>query len=247
MTDVWLFFDPADGRRDSHQQRVQRVCEDKGWSYQPRAVRARRARQGRPIRLLESDLAAGLYPRLHRAKVAVLTVGAAPRVPLHPQVDEAMRRSLHVPLKEYVEYKAFWCPLPDDPDNRSWVGAFSHWIDFIDCEGEHDPRCLPFHIFRGDGRELHLPQRREEFEARYGAGSLRTDERSAEWRMSPKDFHALQESDRLAVAGYTLRAGCHWDLSATEYRISTPKGVWQVDGHANVYPDAHVRGPRKLS
>ena len=62
--------------------------------------------------------------------------------------------------------------------------------------------------------------------------------------MAPAHFHAIQSADQLQVSGHYLRRGCHWDVAASGYRISTPRGVWIVDGHVNVYPDAHVRGHR---
>jgi hypothetical protein len=33
-------------------------------------------------------------------------------------------------------------------------------------------------------------------------------------------------------------------VTGGQRRISTPAGIWQIDGHVNVYPDAHLRpGP----
>jgi hypothetical protein len=195
--------------------------------------------------LIESAVAAHLYPRLHRRRLVVLVIGRDPLVPLHPRIAEAVWPRRHVPLRRYVDYKSLWIRLPLlDPTNESWAGSFSSWCEMNDCEGEHDPRCLPFHVFSGDGKGLEDTDRRARFDGRYGKGPLRTDEQAGEWRMDPAHFHAFQSGDHLQVSGCELRPGCHWDVVGSRYRISTPRGVWIVDGHVNVYPDAHVRGHR---
>lgn len=241
--DVWLFFHAADRAiTREHRDHVQRVCADREWSFQPRSVEVVKSPGGRPLPVVANDVASGFYPRLHRARVAALVIGSDPVVALHPKQDEAIRSRRVVTLRRYVEYKCLWIRLPrTDPTNDSWAGAFAGWLEMIECEGEHDPRCLPFQVFDGDGRDLRIPDRRIEFDNRYGTGALRIDQREAEWKMQPGVFHGF---DELQVAGCGLRRGCHWDVTAREYRISTPRGVWAVDGHVNVYPDAHIRGHR---
>jgi hypothetical protein len=239
--DVWLFFAAADrtATRD-HRDHIQRRCAERGWIFQPRSVQNVRSAKGRPVPMVATDVAAGLYPRLHRRRVATLVIGRDPVVPLDPNVGEALRSKRHWPLRRYVNYKCFWARLPlADAVNESWLGSFASWCGAVGCDGENDPRCLPFHAFDGDGRGLDRDEGRSAFDARYGNGSLRTDERSAEWKMTPRIFHG---SDQLEVSGRPLRRGCHWDVTASQYRISTPAGLWLVDGHVNIYPDAHVRG-----
>ena len=244
--DVWLFFHADDlSRTRPHRDHVEGVCRNRGWAFQTRRVDRVKSPQGRPLSLVDRAVAAGLYPRLHRQRVAVLVIGRDPLVPLHPRIEEAARPHRHVPLRRYVAYKSLWIRLPlFDATNESWAGSFSAWCEAIDCEGEHDPRCLPFHVFSGNGRGLEGADGRVSFDERYGSGPFRIDERAAEWRMEPAYFHALQSPDQLYVSGCTLRRGCHWDVTASGYRISTPRGVWLVDGHVNVYPDAHIRGHR---
>ena len=241
--DVWLFFHAADrAATRQHRDNVQRICAERGWAFQPRPAQVAKSPSGRPIPVIARDVASGLYPRLHRARVAALVIRRDPLVVLHPNANEAIKARQLVTLRRYVEYKCFWSRLPaTDPTNESWVGSFVAWLDSIGCENEHDPRCLPFHIFDGDGRQLHEQEQRANFDSTYGAGALRIDRRRAEWRMQPGVFHGF---DELQVAGRPLRRGCHWDVTAAQHRISTPQGVWLIDGHVNVYPDAHIRGHR---
>lgn len=244
QADVWLFFHGSEfAATKAHREQVARVCKSRNWSFQPRRVEPKRSPQGRPLPLVEADVAAGLYPRIHRQRVLALVIGTDPLVPLHPHVPDAIRFGQYVRLRRFIAYKSLWARLPiNDPGNESWAGVFDSWCQLIDCDGEHDPRCLPFHVFSGNGRELHRPERRAEFDVRYGSGASRTDERTAEWRLEPRNFHAFQPADELHVSGCFLRRGCHWDVSAERYRIATPRGLWLVDGHVNIYPDASVRG-----
>jgi hypothetical protein len=170
------------------------------------------------------------------------------RVPLSPNVTDALKFRRHVQLRRFLEYKSFWRRLPNDPSNDSWVGSFAAWINEKDCEGEHDPRCLPFHVFRGDGRGLRTPTGRETFNLKYGLGARRTDDSGWDWALNPRDYHG-QES--LCIAGFNLRRGCHWDVTGYGWTIRTPVGLWLANGHVNIYPDAHIRANgssvRKLS
>jgi hypothetical protein len=237
--DINLFF-----RRENRdatnalRSRVATVCADRGWHFHPRSVLTVRTRGGRPIPLVARDVAMGLYPRVHRSRVATLVVGGDPRVALHPSEVEALKFGRHVPLRRFVEYKSFWVRVPNDPTNESWVGAFVSWSERIECESEHDPRCLPFHVFSGEGAGLQVLERRQAFDQRYGQGADRVDDEDSRWILNPHEYHGMES---LHVAGYKLRKGCHWDVTAEEWMISTPVGLWRVGGHVNIYPDAHVR------
>ena len=242
--DVNLFFRRED--RDSTgdlRKHLATVCNDRGWGFHPRSVITSRRPDGRPILLVARDVAAGLYPRVHRSRVAILVFGTDPRVPLHPRETEALRLGKHVPLRRFVEYKSCWIRIPNDPTNDSWVGEFASWSERIECEGERDPRCLPFHVFSGNGIGLHGADRRQAFDERYGSGADRVDEADSHWILNPHEYHGMES---LQVAGRELRRGCHWDVTADNWRISTPVGLWTVAGHVNIYPDAHVR-PRGSS
>ena len=237
--DVNLFFHREEKDATSALRRhVAAVCESRGWNFQPRSVPIRRAPDGRPIPLVARDVAVGIYPRIHRSQVATLVVGRDPRVPLHPHEDGALRFRRHVPLRQFVEYKSCWIRIPNAAANDSWIGVFVSWCGRIECEGDHDPRCLPFHVFSGDGTDLQNAVRRRAFEDQYGSGADRLDENRARWILEPREYHG-QES--LCIAGHALREGCHWDVTAEQWRICTPVGLWRVDGHVNIYPDAHIR------
>jgi hypothetical protein len=99
---------------------------------------------------------------------------------------------------------------------------------------------LPFHVFSGQGANLQSVDRRKAFDEQYGSGADRVDAVRSRWILNPRDFHSTESA--LHIAGYELRQGYHWDVTASEWRISTPVGLWWVKyGHVNVYPDAHVR------
>lgn len=237
--DVYLFFHRKDHDVTSAlRKHVENVCGARGWHYLARSVPTIRTREGRPVPLVARDFAAGLYPRVHRSRVATLVVGRDPRVPLHPSEDEALRLGRHVPLRRFVEYKSCWIRIPNDPTNDSWVGEFAGWSERVECENDRDPRCLPFHVFSGDGSDLQVADRRRAFDERYGSGADRVDEKNSRWILNPHDYHGMES---LHVAGCELRKGCHWDVTAEDWRISTPVGLWLVDGHVNIYPDAYVR------
>lgn len=237
--EVNLFFRREDlAATGALRHHVSATCANRGWIYHARLVSTKRNKCGRPISLVARDVAAGLYPRLHRERVAVLVVGPDPRVPLLPDEGDALKFGRLVPLRRFVDYKSCWLRLPKDPTNDSWIGTFAGWCETTACEGEHDPRCLPFHVFTGRGRNLHYDAERRAFDSRYGPGSDRTDDRGSRWVLNPRDFHG---TEALTIAGYGLRRGFHWDASAEEWRIYMPTGEWVVRGHINVYPDAHLR------
>lgn len=242
--DVFLFFRREDrDRTGALRSHVAAVCESRGWRFHPKSISTVRAREGRPIPLVARDVAAGLYPRVHRSRVATLVVGGDPRVPLHPLEAEALKFKRHIPLRRFVEYKSCWIRIPNDPTNDSWVGEFGSWTQRVECDGEHDPRCLPFHVFSGEGTDLKFDHGRTAFDLRYGSGAERLDDVGSRWILNPHDYHGMES---LEIAGYNLRRGCHWDVTATGWRISTPVGLWRIDGHVNIYPDAHIR-PRGSS
>lgn len=246
-TDVWFLSQEAQRTATrSHRKAIRDICADRGWGYQPREVILTTCTEGpsrgRKLPLLDSAVAAGLYNRIHEARVAVVVAGTDPMVPLHPLKQFAANSRRYVQLHRYVRYKSFWVRVPlSDPDNKSWVGSFESWQTTVGCDGDRDPRCLPFHVFYGDGRGLDELAGRTAFDTRHGGGASRIDDRSAEWKLNPHDFHG---GGPLHIAGFPLRVGCHWDVTATNYTISTPRGAWRVDGHVNVHPNAHVRGNR---
>jgi hypothetical protein len=142
-------------------------------------------------------------------------------------------------LKRFVAYKGCWCRLPNDASNDTWAGVFESWCKRVDCENERDPRCLPFHVFDGKGQNLTTEEVRSQFDHKYGAASDRTDGTQTHWRLNPNIYHG---QEALTIAGCGLPAGTHWDvLPSSRRRFYTPKGVWEIEGHFNAYPDAHFR------
>src|ERR1700691_157604 len=233
--DVNLYF-PAEvlSQTSALRKRVAQVCEVRGWNFQPRSLHTKRAADGRPVPLVALDVAKGLYPRVHRSRVATLVVGGDARVPLHASEDEAQKLGRHVRLRRFVKYKSCWIRVPNDPRNDSWVGSFASWCERIECDSDHDPRCLPFHVFSGAGAGLQSADRRRAFDDRYGSGADRVDDRGSRWVLNPHEYHGRES---LRVAGYELRSGCHWDVSAEDFRFYTPFGMWWGSGHVNIYPD----------
>jgi hypothetical protein len=239
LPDVYLFLSQRD-RGDSARLRdnLRAVCEARGWNFQPKVLNPVRTPAGRLVLPLPPSMAAGLYPRTHRTRVATLVLGTDPIVPLRPNQGEAIKYKRTVPLRRFVEYKSCWIRIPNDPANLSWTGVFAGWCQRIDCEGEHDPRCLPFHVFSGSGVGLETEEQRHSFNGLYGPGTSRIDEADLNWVLEPRTYHGTEV---LSIAGYNCRPGFHWDVSGHKWQVSTPEGVWQGNGHVNVYPDAHIR------
>lgn len=239
MPIVFLFYPFENSAMTKNlRDRVEGICREHEWSYRPRPIQTKRSRNGRPVALLDLDVARGLYPLVHRSRVATLVADVSPRVPLHPVEAEVVQFGRHMTLRRFLEYKSCWIPVRVNSLNDSWAGMFAGWCERVECEGEHDPRCLPFHVFRGNGDGLEHPDRRAGFDVAYGAGARRIDDNGTEWNSNPGDFHG---NESLFVAGFQLRPGCHWDVIGQRLRIQTPRGVWFGTGHVNIYPDAHIR------
>lgn len=238
--DVSLFFAEEEKARSGRSRdAVFAICRERGWNYQPREIKLVRTPEGRPLHMVRPDIASGLYPRAHRTPVLTLVYGTDPVVPLVPNMAEALLRRKHMPLQQYLEYKSCWIRIQPELDNHAWAGMFAAWIDQVDSDGEHDPRLLPFHVFDGRGAHLEEPARRAEFNHVYGAGSARHDLHGTRWSLIPRLFHGREV---LRVGGLSLSVGYHWDVVPREsWRIETPSGIWRVDRHVNIYPDAAMR------
>jgi len=239
MPEVHVFFHEHE-RRTTAELRVTiaETCRQHDWTMSSRAVAEKKTPQGRPVPLLLPEIAAGLYPRAHRTRLCVLSVGTDPKVPLDPDEAIALRFGRYQPLRRFLAYKVFWARIPEDKQNGSWSGQFMSWCNRTECEGDHDPRILPFQIFSSGQSNLQDQEARKNFNIKYGAGARRTDDKGSSWNLNPRDFHG---QEALGVAGHILRPGCHWDVVGQRWLITTPRGEWRVDGHVNIYPDAALR------
>ncbi len=239
---VYLFFNQKDlASSRKIRDKVRDICSARGWRFKPCPVETSRDAKGRPVALVAVDVASGLYPLCHRSRVATLSLSKDPRVPLHPRSNDVLTYNRHIPLRRFVAHKCCWYRLPNDTLNDTWAGVFATWCNRIDCENERDPRCLPFHLFNGQGRNLSTPSERSQFNEKYGV-SDRNDDSQTNWKLNPSIFHG-QES--LTLAGCALPAGTHWDvIPGSKRQIYAPKGAWEVEGHFNAYPDAHIRKGR---
>ena len=240
-TDIWVIF-PLSRRAETGAARnsIRSICKARDWNIQERPAKELPVTaSGRKRVLISGDDADSLYRRLHVSRVGILCFDRV-SVPLDPIVQERTRERLMVDLRAFSLYKFFYSRISTERPN-DWLADFERWHGCVECEGEHDPRCLPLHVFKGEQIGLELASQREEFAKRYGSGSVRVDDDKREWRLSPRDFHGREVAQ---IAGRDLRPGFHWDVAplAGSTRIVTTTQVWQVFNYANVYPNAHVRG-----
>ena len=184
-------------------------------------------------------------------RIGVWQVGDA-YVPIIPKPKNSPKH--YVTLRQFIRYKAFHCRI--DPNKliesleRSAV-RFKSWIDTTRCDGEGDPRCLPFHVFKTDLEEYDLdtPAGRRGFARRYGQQGNRTDGNGIRWeRPVARQMHGQPV---LQVAGRTLTRGFHWDVTSSRrksksWTLATTSEEWEIErnGHVNVYPNAQIRGSK---
>jgi hypothetical protein len=108
---------------------------------------------------------------------------------------------------------------------------------------------LPMHVFSpGPGQpDLCTEEGAAVFRERHGPPARRTDGAGINWnRADRKAFHG---GSSLAVAGYSLPPGFHWDVSqrGRSIRLTNSSQVWRLKGnraYVNVYPDSHIRPPK---
>ena len=243
--EVWLIY-PRENR--SFRDYVKSHCQDVGWSFQSRPTTRIVLPKGRPIRVLTPEDATNIYRRVHTRQVGVWQIGDAAA----PTRSKPKKTTKHyLPLSRFVRYKAFHCQL--DP-NRSGeplsetVADFQSWIENADCEGESDPRCLPFHVFETDIDQYDLSKSddRKRFENDHGRQHARRDARDRIWyRPNARQMHGREI---LQIAGHALMQGFHWDVSSEhKVKISNISEVWEIkrNGYLNVYPNGHIRGSSK--
>ena len=238
--EVWVVFpDTARAPTAAVRDQLRRECRNRSWQMQEKTSRVQRV-NGRPLQLVTAADAVNLYRRSHRVRVAVFFAGK-PLVPLSPDA-RAVRTRQSMALASFVRYKAHARRLPAEPTDVSrHLDSCEAWRRSIGCEGGHDPRCLPFHVFTSQNTDLDEQQQRQRFDDVHGAGTRRRDGRGLTWRLDRPSFHGR---DRLHVAGCKLPPGFHWDVSVSGWpkTISTATERWRVSQYINVAPDAHLRG-----
>ena len=226
---------------------IESACRSKGWSFTLRLTTRTRTSEGRPLGLVKREDATNLYKRMHRVRVGVWQIGKAD-VPANPRQMIITRD--FVRLSRFVRYKAFHFAISKEgaaAQLPSSVDAFVDWLRRVDCNGEGDPRCLPFHVFKSkvNTDDLDTQTGRRRFAGEHGSQSLRTDGKGLRWKRPDGPYHGREV---LQIAGRELATGFHWDVSdsASGQNITTTSDVWDIgrNGHVNVYPDAHIRGGR---
>ena len=246
MREVWVFF-PKGGPKPKLIRTMQAICRGKGWQCQLKPTTSARSWHGR-IPLLSASDADTLYRRMHIRRVAVLSIqrhrAVGPFLCKRPDTNYCLRRNEVVSLREYCRHKSFFRRLFENSQHpERWVGDFDHWCRDFDCEGEHDPRCLPLHVFSsrsGAPRRLLHADGRQLFEQEHTARGGRQDLERNIWAIA----NPPHGRDQLHVAGTLLPQGFHWDVSPRrrETRFYTPLREWLVREYINIYPNAHLRG-----
>lgn len=241
--EVWIF---AGRRRDVTDPAavgaVRDACNSRGWAHRLIRVEAVRNSAGKPVFLLEPQLATNIYGRLHRVRGGVVATDDI-HVRLNPPRPRLDPRWL-VNLQRLVRYKGFYGKAKTLAGAEHFVEAFGGWLDRQECEGERDPRVLPLHSFcpSTEWTELDSAPGRERFQQVYGSPTRRVGEQEFAW--SPDRVpHGGREPQN--VAGFELQTGFHWDVTSRRTRrLLTLREVWEVpaDHHVNVYPNGHVRG-----
>ena len=239
--EVWLFY--PRGYPSRIRDAVAARCEEIGWHYESRHSTRFESGIGRKFQIVSPDVATELYESIHRRRVGVWEVlgTSAPIIP-NPKPNPRHYRRLSM----FVRYKAFHAQLDPEKFDADWMQqekAFKMWMKAINCEGESDPRCLPFHVFANSVEEYDLngDGGRKKFSNHHGSQGSRRDDESRIWERAK----ALHGSDVVTIAGRDLVKGFHWDVSAGNvFKVATTSEIWQVrkNGYINVYPDARIRG-----
>lgn len=244
-TDVWIFF-PAEQKNQSSKTRaiIRDECKKRKWQFQEREAK-RVQGGGGTVRLVEFRDATAVYKRMHRARVAVLYLDQ-PRICLIEPEDRAIRRDRTLPLSDYCRYKSYRTRAETTAEAvLAWIREFETWNREMNCDGDSDPRCLPFHIFETPHQcdQLHTLTGRQEFESKHHSRhGGRIDSNELVWETNPRVYHA---HEGLHVAGRSLTRGFHWDIQNKTGRpitIGLPSDRWVIKNYLNAFPDGTIRG-----
>ena len=258
VPEIWLF--QPEGVPRTISRALKSLCTDRGWTFEQRNTLRRSLpdHRSRKVRahLLHYQHATELYIRMHSRNIGVVQVDKT-HVPVTPNPKTSLRYFL--PLQQFVRYKALHRRIDlgafaDQEAERVAIGLEDWIAQSNKCEGEKDPRCLPFHVFLANLNryDLDVPDGRRRFNEDHGSQGSRRDNNGLHWdRPSARDMHGRRS---LHVAGCRLVQGFHWDVSissrttgATE--LSNTAEVWKVwgDGYVNIYPDAQIRAGRQCA
>lgn len=196
----------------------------------------------RSIHLLDRVEATRLYESLHVTRVLVLAFHAT-YVRRDPRRDPPERRRA-LSLATFVDHKGLFGFAASAKDVQNHLARFEEWIDVVGCTGQDDPRALPLHVFEHRDAWLGLgdPAVRKRFRDHHGTGARRHDDGGKIW-VRDNGRHGGQMD---MIAGCVLPVGTHWDVTSGGggVELMTASEVWRFGrhgGHANVYPNAHVR------
>ena len=246
-------FQP-EGTSRSISRALKSVCTDRGWKFEQRTAFRRSVpdHRNRDVRahLLDPQQATELYNGMHLRNTGVIEVD---RVFVPATACPRNRLRDYLPLRQFVRYKALHKRIGRGASGDLWAEQtaddFQDWIDRSDkCEGENDPRCLPFHVFSTipEDYDLDAPEDRRRFNKGHGSQGSRSDSEGLQWdRPNAREMHGRQA---LHVAGRSLVRGFHWDVSigsraSGPTEVSSTKEIWRIwgEGYVNVYPDAGFR------
>lgn len=215
-------------------------------------VRVRRARECRAVggeekdrkfQLLEPRDAHEVYTAMHRS-VLLLVTTASCHVRQDPSMKFTTRRKL-IRLEDFCRSKASFGLARGTGDPGRYIERFSRWPSESGCDGIHDPRILPLHVFDPTivWDALHNVGQAASFAGRFGSASRRTDHCKRVWQTS-KSGHG---GGALTIFGTALPSGFHWDVQRGhgQDRLVTSHEVWKLkfpSAYCNVYPDEYVRG-----
>ena len=253
--EIWLFQRKGTARLVADAMRA--VCLRRGWRFEQYSIiSGSLSHKGRNIRtlVLDTQLATKLYVRIHRRPIGVFQLDGV-HVPISPNPSSVTKD--YATLYEFVRYKAFYSDISPgssyDQQAEALTAEMEQWISVANkCEGENDPRCLPFHVFRTKqiDYDLNIQSDRQRFNRQHGNQSSRNDDNGLLWdRPSGSGIHGGQA---VQVAGRTLVAGFHWDVSAASRAkgtkmVSNTRAIWKIErnGYVNIYPDEHIRGGKR--
>ena len=190
VQEIWVVFPERDRAQTAPiRDNLRRECSRRGWGVQEKRSIGIRV-DGRPLQTLSGEDAVNLYRRSHRVKVGVLLAG---KPAVLPRPGKPRRSEKTINLATFVRYKAYVVRLPVTPASlSSCLDDYESWCRDTGCENDHDPRCLPFHIFASEQTDLDTLEGRQRFNEIHGLGGRRRDGRDFTWCLGPRPFHGRE-------------------------------------------------------